>query len=85
MSYQTVPEMDAANCTAVGVRQASCSTAGVQTGSAAGLLLKASRSAELGPRTGISPPPSTITTLFTGVAAAAAAATFTLAVMTPAA
>ena len=76
-SSQAVPETDALACTTTRSRQALCSTAGSQAGRPAGLLAKRSRSSALGPRTGISPPPSTITALSTGEAACALAATLT--------
>ena len=79
MSYQAVPEMADASCTAVGVRQAFCVMPATHTGSAAGLPLKASTSAADGRRAAISPPPSTITRLSTVAPTAAVAATVTVA------
>jgi hypothetical protein len=51
--------------------------AGAHGGSVAGVLLKASVSAGVGPRAGSSPPPSTITALIAGELCSAAAPTRT--------
>lgn len=55
--------------------------AALQSGRAAGLLLKASTSAGEGARAGSSPPPSTSTALIAGELCSAAAETRTLTVM----
>ena len=80
-SNHTVPDTDADNCTGVGRRHAFCVIAGSHTGRSPGLPSKSARSSGVGVRYSFSPPPSTITALFTGDPVAAEAATRTCAMM----
>ena len=80
-SNHTVPDTEADNCTGVGRRHAFCVIAGSHTGRSPGLPSKSARSSGVGVRNSFSPPPSTITALFTGEPVAAAAATRTEATM----
>ena len=81
MSYQTVPARFADCCTSAGSRQALRGGAAPHSGNAPGLLMTASRSAGVGRRAGISPPPSTSTALFAIGALSAAAPTTAIAVI----
>ncbi len=84
MSNHTVPDSEAASCTGAASRQALCSGTLPHSGNALTSPARAARSAALGRRTSSSPPPSTITALFTGEAAAASAPTVVTAVITSA-